>query len=640
MRNYLKRLVAASFLVLTLSFSINTSYALPQILPFNEVVEGMEGTAYTVIDSSGDIKTFPIQVVGLMKGGKGSDRMIMARTSGYFIESVGGVLQGMSGSPVYINGKLVGAVAAGLKNLTPYTFFITPIEDMTALWDLPDNKNKTQLQTINVKEAADKRRQEEEDKANKELDKKLDKMNDSELEAYWHEELNKLKKPVEPKTTFFTSGFSSAGLNFMRKQLGEEHDFFPMSGAGADNSRPYIDYNATLEGGSPVGVALVYGDFSVGATGTVTAVDGKNILAFGHPFLHKGNVNYFLTGAEVVGTVEGTSNGVKIANINSLIGRVNQDRSSGIAGILGEFPAAVPLKVTIKDSTLGREESFSSHIAYDEDLIAALTASITYSAISKVSDSSGSGTAKVSFNIRTNALDKGRFERSNMYYSQADVGQMAILELLQTMNVLSTSTEREIDIVDVDVTIELASERQTATLISAVPDKTTVKAGEEVTFTTTLKPYRKPEETYKFKYIVPEMQLPGTLNLDIRGGGIIPVTPAMLLEQVGVMVSSDEGHIQSTEDKLNELKSMGQNNEIIIAPGASPVPLSEKEQKRLIRESEKIAQKQQRNKTELANNIKQMLQEREKALHGEPRNLAPYIIENIIHATLKVEADK
>ena len=100
---------------------------MPPILPYEEVTEGMQGTAYTVLDTSGEIRTFPIEIIGRMESGKGSQRMIMARTSGDFIEHVGGVLQGMSGSPIYVDGRLIGALAAGLKDLSPYTFFMTPL---------------------------------------------------------------------------------------------------------------------------------------------------------------------------------------------------------------------------------------------------------------------------------------------------------------------------------------------------------------------------------------------------------------------------------------------------------------------------------------------------------------------------------
>ena len=118
-----------------------TVFAMPEILPLDKVESGMSGVAYTIVDNSGIIEPFNVDIIGLMDNGKGSSKMIMAKASGSVIEKTGGILQGMSGSPVYVDGKLVGALAAGLKEMSPYTFFITPIESMLKLWELPDEKS-------------------------------------------------------------------------------------------------------------------------------------------------------------------------------------------------------------------------------------------------------------------------------------------------------------------------------------------------------------------------------------------------------------------------------------------------------------------------------------------------------------------
>ena len=120
---------------------------MPEIMPLDNVKSGMTGIAYTVVDNSGIIEPFNVDIIGLMDNGKGSNKMIMAKASGALIDKTGGVLQGMSGSPIYIDGKLVGALAAGLKEMSPYTFFITPIENMLQLWNMPDPKaeNKYRL---------------------------------------------------------------------------------------------------------------------------------------------------------------------------------------------------------------------------------------------------------------------------------------------------------------------------------------------------------------------------------------------------------------------------------------------------------------------------------------------------------------
>ena len=667
MRKNLKRFLAASLFAFSLNFAALSVHAMPPILPYEEVTEGMQGTAYTVLDTSGEIRTFPIEIIGRMESGKGSQRMIMARTSGDFIEHVGGVLQGMSGSPIYVDGRLIGALAAGLKDLSPYTFFITPIEDMTPLWDMPDTKNQTRIQTVNIVEAVEARRKAEEKEKLRAREKAVGKMSRAEREAEWRDMIDALtgKKAddtkgteetsegtneapeentpaqsetaeqgkTEEKAYFFTRGFNAAGLRYLEKNLPAGTTFIPLGTTG-DSGKIHTRYDATLEGGQPIGVAVVYGDFSIGATGTVTAVDGKKVVAFGHSFMHKGNVNYFMTDADVIGTIAGQSNGVKIANIGSVIGRISQDRETGVAGMLGTFPTAVPVRIHVKDDALGTEETFGAQIAYDEDFLPVLSSSIAYAAMSKVSDALGSSTARIHFTIRTNAYENGVFERRNMYYNTADVGQIAVTELLQALGTIVTNAEKESDIVDVDVDVELTGDRQTALLVSATPDKTTVKPGETVTFQTKIRPYRKPEETLSIPYKVPKDQVPGTLNLDIRGGGFVPVSPLALLAQAGLEVPDDEERFKTTEEKLRDLAETGQNNEVIIAPGAAPAPASEKELKKRIKEAAKASARAAK-KEQTQGGVKLLADEKKR--EKKERFFAPYVIENVIHASLKVE---
>lgn len=644
---------------------------MPPILPYSEVTAGMQGTAYTVLDTSGEIRTFPVEILGAMEGGKGSQRMIMARTSGDLIEQVGGVLQGMSGSPIYVDGRLVGALAAGLKDLSPYTFFITPIEDMTPIWSMPDTKNQTNIDTVDIVKELEERKKAEEKRRLREREKEFAKMSRAEREAEWRDMIAVLKgektedtatnsdtsaaaeessaaahtdsasedteaksgTAAEEKAYFFTQGFNAAGLRYLQNNLPMNGaSFLPLGGFGA-SSKLHTRYDATLTGGQPVGVALVYGDFSIGATGTVTAVDGKKIVAFGHSFMHKGNVNYFMTDADVIGTIAGQSNGVKIANIGSVIGRVNQDRETGVAGVLGTFPTAVPVQIHIKDNALGKDETFGAQIAYDEDFLPILSGSVAYAAMSRVADSLGSSTARIRFAIRTNAYEGGIFERRNMYYSAADVGQVAVAELLQAVNLIVTNSEKESDVIDVNVDVELDGERKTALLVSATPDKMTVKPGETVTFKTTIRPYRKAEETLSIPYKVPKAQPAGTLNLDIRGGGFVPVNPLMLLAQAGLEVPDDEEKFKSTSDRLRELAEQGQNNEIIIAPGAAPAPTSEKEMKKRMKAAAKASAHAAQNEPEKRVTLLADPKKKEE----KEKFFAPYVIENVIHATLKVE---
>ncbi len=627
-----------------LLLAMQAVWAMPETMGTDELYPGMTGKVYTVVDSSGEIVSFDADVIGVIDNGKGASRLIMAKASGPVVEGAGGVLQGMSGSPVYIDGKLVGALSAGIKEMDPYTFFITPIADMLGIWNLPDSKNRTHLQVVNIKQAAELR-----DKVRAELTKteaaKAQKIAPAAGNVTSQETVHaadsqdkKETSKKETKALLYISGFGSAGRDFLQKQLmplgiGKLGDDIGFGGTPGYT----VDYNANLQPGSPVGVALVYGDFSVGATGTVTAVDGKRILAFGHPFLHKGNVNYFMTDADVIGTVSGQSTGMKIATVGHIIGRISQDRETGIAGELGVFPSVVPIKVMVENHTLAQEGSYSAQIAYDEDFLPALTAGVAYAALNKTSDNLGESTAKVHFVIDTNAVQGGKIERSNMFYNTSDVGQMAMGEIAQAMDLICSNTDRESDIVDVKVDIDVDGGRQTASIISAIPDKTKVKPGEIVNFKTTIKPYRRDKETLLIPFTVPQKQREGIMHLDVHGGGLIPVAQILMAQQAaaaGINMGAEQDKVQTTEQKIKDFMSADMNNEIVIEPSASPPAMSEIEQK----DAMKMAIKQSEEMAKTADNPVELGKNDKKQPVQPPKTkfAAKYIIDNVVHAALQI----
>ena len=595
------------FWIVAVFFAIGqTAFAMPEILPLDKVESGMSGVAYTIVDNSGVIQPFDVNIIGLMDNGKGSSKMIMARASGDVIEKTGGVLQGMSGSPVYIDGKLVGALASGLKEMSPYTFFITPIESMLKLWDMPDEKAVNQYV-----------------RQNKPVEIPADTQNDGTAQP-------EVKVPVEvvtpenivaeAKSSLFFSGFDSGGLKFLKKELdpfGFEN-YFAVSSASNGTG---LKYDASLEPGGAMGVAVVFGDFLVGATGTVTAVDGKKIVGFGHSFTHSGNVNFFLTDSAVVGSISGENGaGVKIASVGNIIGRVNQDREAGVAGIIGKFPSVVPISVTIKDKDLDVTETYNATIAYNENLIPKLGASIAYTALSKTSDSLAESTVDVDFKIKTNVVDSGELSRQNTFYNTADVGQVAIVELLQALNIICSNTMQESNIFSIDVSMTRDSERRTASLVSAVPDKKKAKPGDTINLTVTLQPYRKPVETIIVPYTVPLTRGEGPMALDIHGGSLVAVNQQNTSS--GVIMPSTATPEQSYNEKIKSLLNAGKNNQLVIEPAASGL----KNDRNLKKEMARIKKLQE-----------QLKKSGKKIVPANNKVDTNYIIDNVIQVVINVD---
>lgn len=619
-----------------------TALAMPPIMPLAEVQPGMYGTGYTIVEHTGAVEPFNVKIVGTVANGKGSPSRILAEASGDLMNRVGGVLQGMSGSPIYINGKLVGALSAGLKEMDPRIFLITPIEDMTAIWNQPDNfaPNKIEEETVDENSAT-------ENLDGEEIFDKEEIFNVEEKAVFVHNGLNYLKSNIpdfknltpapaegslnlkydtslsggvavgeknfdaKEKAVFIYNGFDSAGLNYLKSNIPDFKNLTPASAEGSLN----LKYNASLSGGDAFGVAVVYGDFVVGATGTVTAVEQNKVVGFGHPFMHNGNVNYFMTDVNMIGPVAGApGGGMKIASLGSIIGRINQDRSAGIAGILGQFPSVVPINVTVNG------ETYNSLMAYNETLMAKLGTAIAYSALSKCTDSSAESTVKVSFDIKTNAVSGGTLSRENIYYSPSDVGQVALIELLNALTIVTTNTTAESDLLGIDVKIDYEMERKTASLVKAESLKRFVKPGETIDLKIILQPYRKPAEEIFVKYTVPITANEGNFVLDLHGGGLVPVTQ---VQQAGVIMPTTKSPAELYNEKISALLKTNKNNEIIIKPAA--VAKTEKELKEDIKRARKI--------------LAQYEKLGKKLPAAQPPAKIPtnYIIDNVVQCTLKVD---
>ena len=617
MRSFLKNFFLVA--VAIIFFAGRKVFAMPEILPLEKVESGMSGIGYTIIDNSGKIEPFNVDIIGLMDNGKGSQKMIMAKASGNAIEKTGGVLQGMSGSPVYVDGKLVGALASGLKEMSPYTFFITPIESMLKLWEMPDDKAINQyMKVVSEEEVSEEKKSDAEEN----------------LEEVALEEENEIVEEVESdaekisseeKSALYFSGFDTSGLNFLKNEM-KTFGFEKFFTIATSKNSPTLKYDATLQPGGAMGVAVVFGDFLVGATGTVTAVDGNKILGFGHSFTHAGNVNFFMTDSAVVGSISGANGpGAKIASVGNIIGRVNQDRESGVSGIIGKFPSVVPISVTVKDKNLNTSETYNATIAYNENLIPKLGASIAYTALSKTADSLAESTVDVDFKIKTNVADDGVFSRQNTFYNTNDVGQVAIVELLQALNTICSNTTAESNIFGIDVTMTRDDERRTASLISAVPDKKKIKPGETVNLTVTLQPYRKAAETVVVPYTVPYTRSEGSMILDLHGGSLVNVAQLQAATPAGIITPSTTTPEQSYKDKIKKLVTAGKNNQIVVEVNAASNIKSEKELKKEMARIKKLQEKLKRQGKNVLASPK------------ETKVDTNYIIDNVIQVVLDVD---
>ena len=627
--------------------------ALPEIIGLKELQPGMWGTGYTVIDASGEIRPFDVQVVGILgDNSKMSAKRILVNLSGPLIEETGGAISGMSGSPIYFNGRLAGALSAGYKDMYPtQRIMLTPIEDMLKIWDYPDTRNKTrmpQLDLAQMKAEREKFQADQEAKAKEGKEPAEEKAaEEAAAQSEEHEEQagaeaqdeetatdeeaeveSGSEAPLEHKTTYFASGFGAQGLKMLQSKMSPlgiqvDYDNTWDNGVSMMSVRP----NAVLQPGSPVGVAMSIGDFTFGSMGTVTAVDGNRVLAFGHSYTHRGNVNYFMTDADVISTIHGPTSGMKLGNVQGIIGRVNQDRQDGIGGILGQFPQTVPVIVTVHDKDTGREITYNTMVAYDEEVLAALAPVVVYSSINTTLDRQDASTASLQFSLRSSYGKDGLISRRNMFYDDGDVAKVAVTELNDILAVILGNKEKEADMLDLKVDVTIDKGRKTATLVSAVPSKQEVVPGEEITFDTTIKPYRGEKIKLSVPYKVPEHQQPGQLALDVHGGGLVNVAKILLAQQQATEAGAKPAEEEPTVDvQLQNMLSSNCNNDIVIESTVE-VPQNDAELKESIRQAQKLAK-------ELAKNPQAVKKTNQKPVVN--KLATDYIIENVIHTSVKV----
>lgn len=508
-------------LVMLLVLPVALAQAAPEIMPVGEVKAGMHGVAKTVVSGT-NIEEFGVEVLGVMKNKGPSGDLILVRTYGDLIERTGGIAQGMSGSPVYIDNKLLGAIAYGWSFADHRVGMVTPIADMLKLWEMPVEKSLAGFPG-NATDEPDLQ---------------------------------------EEATPLMAAGFSEGAMGLLRDKL-KPLNLEPY----AVGETPQGVEFGPLQPGSAVGVQLVRGDVSLGALGTVTYVEGNKVLAFGHPFLKKGISGYFMTNAYVFTTVNGVQNSFKVGTTGSTVGVIGQDRGAGVAGELDRFPGVMPLSIEVKDATLGRTQTAEIEVVRDEQLTPVLAAAAVFSVVEKTMDRGGEGTARVAFEISARNMPGDVFKRENMFYSPAGIGELSIAELHEVLSVLASNQFQSVEVLDVKVNITVDSERRTASIMQARAATATAKPGDTVNIAIQLKPYRGEAITRVVPFTIPKDQPGGPMVLVVRGGGTVPLLELLAKQQNAegeLMRLVDKAKQQTFEDVIKDLADRDRNNDIVV----------------------------------------------------------------------------
>jgi len=323
------------------------------VFPLNEIKAGMVGKGKTVF-AGGTIEEFDVEILGVLHNFQPRRNLILAKLKNSILERAG-IMEGMSGSPVYIDGKLAGAVAYSFPFSKEPIAGITPIEEMLSIPKTQDSRSSLSPQVPIKKHLT----LDDFFEINRELFP-------SRMGIFSDEQTI---SPINIPLLF--TGFSSQAFN-KTKSFFSRLGFSPVRiGAVSQQSGEISIPDTGLREGDPVGVQLIGGDVDMSAVGTVTHVDGKKILAFGHPLYNLGTVDYAMTRARVLTVIPSLSNSFKIAATDKVVGSFSQDRVSGMYGELGKKPKSIPVNIRLLTAK-GEKREFTVNVADDKILSWAL----------------------------------------------------------------------------------------------------------------------------------------------------------------------------------------------------------------------------------------------------------------------------
>lgn len=445
------------------------TYAM-EIFPLAEVTAGLVGTGKTVIQGR-TIEEFSVEVLGIVPQSAPTPDLILVRLSGDIIDKTGGIASGMSGSPVYIDGALLGAIGYGYSLSDHRIGLVTPAQAMLDVMNRIPDQGKAQVYTEVP------------------------------------EDMVALTTPV------VVTGINGRALDFLRSSL-KELEFSTVPGlAHAVDREP-----GKLEPGSAFAVQLLRGDFQAASFGTVTHVDEDGrFVGFGHPFTHKGKVDFFAADAYVHYTMPSIDFPFKILSVGDVIGGVYEDRAAGVAGSLGQLPDYLPVAISIYDKDQGKRETFNVEVITDPSLMISLILSSAYQGVDAALDRVGAGTSYVRLKFDSPDIPYPMI-RENLFYSDSDIAVWSLTDLMDGLEILANNNLQEIELSNVEVEMEIVQERRTASIEKAVPRLTTVVPGDSLEIEVTIRPYRQEPEQRILRIDIPEDTMPGLLTVTVRSG--------------------------------------------------------------------------------------------------------------------------
>ncbi|MFH1675906.1 MAG: SpoIVB peptidase S55 domain-containing protein [bacterium] len=430
----------------------------------SEIQQGMKGIGRTVIKGT-EIEEFKIEVIGIFAHmGYNRGPLIFVRLSGDVIDRSGGIAGGYSGSPVFIDGKLIGAISWGPWYTEGDVAGVTPINDMLKAFTYGTE---------------DPKRISFEPECLDEPIKIADRTFDSVITASFGENPVELENIYGPDTLILTpcatplqvSGFSPEGIEKLREFAKDKLKYLDIiegPGGATEGETPMRLGPVDLSPGASIGAQLVSGDLDLTAVGTLTWIDDNNrFLAFGHPFMNEGHTNMPFVTTRIIHTMAALDRSYKLGEVADMVGTITEDRLTSVGGYFSQAPDMIDFEMKVTDSDINHSKRFRYSVVNNEMWLPFLGMLVPMEGLAIGMDRNGPGTCRVKFEIDVDGFEKP-ITRDNLIYSAYDVSSEALMEFSEAMGLLtSMNPYKKVRIKKVNIEVEVSSVRQTADLLKA-----------------------------------------------------------------------------------------------------------------------------------------------------------------------------
>ncbi|NLG84831.1 MAG: hypothetical protein GX493_09565 [Firmicutes bacterium] len=461
------------FTVAVLMASLAVVRAGSPFLSLAEIKPGQKGTGYTVVAGT-QVRSFGVEIIGVIKGESEDRNFVLVKVSGNVFRESKGIAAGMSGRPVFVSGRLLGAISYAFDRADPRYGLVTPIEEMLRIWnEEPVSPRSARLSPFLYPGRG-------------------------------------FAVPV-PTPLLVSGRRIPPWLTLLETQLGMRAVAIGQTGVPrGETPRPLVP-------GSAVAAVFAQGDYGAVAIGTVTWVEGRRFLAFGHPLANQGVVDYPAAGAYIHRVIASLEMPFKLGVPLGQVGRFIQDRGAGAGGLLEEQADTITVEAVVEDRGSGKRKSFRSSIVREPGLFRSLALSALLEAIDRTLDEYAPGTARVSLALYADELTEP-LRRENLFYSDKDIAVESLAEVGEAIDLLLGNEFQELTLRRLRLEVVYFPAALVARVVKVTADKERVRPGEKIQVEVELRPFRREKMVVPFSVELPADLAPGKLVLTARGG--------------------------------------------------------------------------------------------------------------------------